>query len=116
VKQLYVSAFHNASEQYLKAVAAVGDGRASLANLTLDTGRPARAGEYSPADKAYVELLRRHEQDHFARMPKALADDMLEHFRNRDAALAFEDSNQEREKILAAVSELESAMPRAAQR
>jgi Zinc dependent phospholipase C len=116
VKQLYFSAFHSASEQYLKAVAAVASGRASFANLTLDTGRPARGGEYSPADKAYVELLRRHAQDHFARMPKALADDMLDHFRNRDAALAFEDSQREREKVLAAVSELESAMPRAAQR
>jgi Zinc dependent phospholipase C len=114
VKQLYFNAFHNASE--LRAVAVVASGRARFANLTLDTGLPSRAGEYSPADKAYVELLRRHAEDHFARMPKALADDMLDHFRNRDAALAFEDSEREREKILAAVSELESAMPRASQR
>ena len=59
-RRLYIDGFHQASEQYRKQVAAVARGRSRLANLNLDTGRPAEAGEYSPADKAYAELLRRH--------------------------------------------------------
>jgi hypothetical protein len=38
----------------------------------------------APADKAYAELLNHHAQDHFAHMPKELADDMLTHFRDRN--------------------------------
>jgi len=85
-------------------------------NLNLDTGRPARAGEYSPADQAYAELLRRHAQDHFTRMPEALFDDMLDHFRDRNTALAFDEYAREREKTLSALNELESATQRGSQR
>mgnify|MGYP001185099039 CR=1 FL=1 len=81
-----------------------------LANLNLDTGRPAEAGEYSLADKAYAELLRRHAQDHFTRMPDALRDDMLNHFHDPRRALTFEESSQDREKTLRALSELQSSV------
>ena len=60
MRQLYINAFHEASEQYRREVSAVAGGGVRLVNLNLDTGRPARAGEYSPADQAYAELLRRH--------------------------------------------------------
>ena len=61
-------------------------GQPWLLNLILDTGLPARAGSYSPADEAYADLLHRHAQGHFSRIPKAVADDLLKHFRDRDAA------------------------------
>jgi hypothetical protein len=77
-----------------------------------NTGQPARAGAYAPADKAYAELLDHHAQNHFAQMPKALADDMLNHFRDRNAALSFEDSHRKREKILAELNDFESAVHR----
>ena len=83
-----------------------------LPNLILDTGAPDRAGAYAPADRAYAELLDHHAQDHFAQMPKALADDMLNHFRDRNAALSFEDSQSKRDKILDEVNQLASAMHR----
>jgi len=81
-----------------------------LANLNLDTGRPAEAGEYSPADKAYAELLRRHALDHFTRMSDALRGDMLNHFRDPHRSLTFEESSRDREKTLRALSELQSSM------
>jgi len=43
-------------------------------------------------------------------MPKDLADDMLGHFRDRDAALRFEDSQKEREKIVQELNEFEAAV------
>jgi hypothetical protein len=109
VKQLYFDAFRNASEQYQKDLAALSAGRLQLANLILDTGRRTKAGEYAPADKAYVALLHRHAQGHFAHMPQGLAGDMLAHFRDRGAALAFEDSERERKKILTELDELEAS-------
>jgi hypothetical protein len=83
VKQLYFHAYRNASNQYVKEISVAESGRMLLPNLILDTGLPDRAGAYAPADRAYAELLDHHAQDHFAHMPKALADDMLRHFRDR---------------------------------
>jgi hypothetical protein len=45
-------------------------------------------------------------------MPKALAGDMLNHFRDRNAALSFEDSQSKRDKILDEVNQLASATHR----
>jgi len=109
VKQLYVVAFHKASEQYRRELGIVAKGQPYLENLNLDLGRPTRAGEYPPVDNAYAELLRDHAKDHFARMPRALADDMLVHFRDREAALTFGESADDREKTLDALAELQSA-------
>jgi Zinc dependent phospholipase C len=106
VQQLYFRAFHNAYQEYVREVGAVANHKAWLMNLNLDTGLIVRAGEYQPADKAYVELLHLHAKDHFARMPSALARNLLEHFQNPDVALACEPNQQEREKTLNEVSEL----------
>ena len=110
VKQFYFRAYRNASAQYLKEISAFEGGRMLLPNLILDTGEPARAGAYPPADRAYAELLDRHAQDHFAHLPKALAHDMLDHFRDRNAALRFEDSQQKREKIVQDLNQFEPAV------
>jgi Zinc dependent phospholipase C len=112
VKQIYFHAYRDASNQYVKEISVVQGGRILLPNLILDTGEPDRAGKYAPADKAYAELLDHHAQDHFARMPKDLAEDMLAHFRDRNAAVSFEDDRTKRARILNEVSELESTTRR----
>jgi len=108
VQRLYFRAYHNASEQYLKEVALLEQGGIVLPNLILDTGEPSRAGVYTPADKTYVELLDRHAKDHFIHMPKALADDMLGHFHEREAALSFEHSQEVRSRTLGEIDELDA--------
>jgi hypothetical protein len=45
-------------------------------------------------------------------MPKALADDMLRHFRDRNAAVSFEDDQSKRAKILNEVNQLASTTHR----
>jgi len=112
VKQLYFHAYRNASNQYVKEISVAESGRMLLPNLILDTGAPDRAGAYAPADRAYAELLDHHAQDHFAHMPKALADDMLRHFRDRNAAVSFEDDQSKRATILAEVNDLASTTHR----
>ena len=112
VKQIYFHAYRNASNQYVKEISVAESGRMLLPNLILDTGAPDRAGAYAPADRAYAELLDHHAQDHFAHMPKALADDMLRHFRDRNAAVSFEDDQSKRAKILDEVNQLASTTHR----
>jgi len=106
VQQMYFHAYRNACEQYLREVSFVAEDKLILPNLILDTGQPSKAGAYEPADNAYVELLDLHAKNHFAHLPKALADDMLNHFSDRNAALAFEKSASERTKTTAEVDEL----------
>jgi hypothetical protein len=108
VKQIYFHAYRNASDQHMKEILTVESGRILLPNLILDTGAPDRTRAYPPADKAYAELLDHHAQDHFAHMPKELADNMLTHFRDR----TFEDDQSKRAKILAEVNELQSTTHR----
>lgn len=110
VKQFYFRAYLNALDQYLKEVSAAETGKMVLPNLILDTGEQAHAGTYAPADKAYAELLDHHAKDHFAHVPKALADDMLGHFRDRDAALSFEDSQKRRAEIVLELNEFQAAV------
>jgi zinc dependent phospholipase C len=112
VQQLYFRAFRNASEQYLKEIAALENGKMLLPDLILDTGERARPGAYPPANKAYLELLDRHARNHFAHMPPALVKDLLRHFNDRDAALRFVDSRREREKIVQELNQFEAAVQR----
>jgi zinc dependent phospholipase C len=110
VQELYFSAYRNASTRYLKEVSQLAQGRTLvLPNLLLDTGDPDRGGTYGPADKAYADLLDLHAKDHFVRMPEELADDILNHFRDRKAALSFEGDTNRRDRLLSEVNELSHA-------
>jgi hypothetical protein len=106
VQKFYFDAYRNAFKQYLREVAFVADGKILLPNLILDTGAPDRAGTYEPADKAYAALLELHAKDHFARMPRLLALDVLRHFQDRTAAVSFEDNRTRRDKLVSEVNEL----------
>jgi hypothetical protein len=110
VQQFYFRAYRNASEQYVKEIATLQKGRMLLPDLILDTGEPARVGAYPPADKAYAELLDRHARENFANMPAPLAEDMLRHFHNRDAALKFEDDPKKRAKIVEELNQFDVAI------
>jgi hypothetical protein len=110
VKQLYFHAYRDASDQFVKQISAAKSGRKLLPDLILDTGEPDRPGTYVPADKTYVALLDHHAKDHFAHMPKALADDLLRHFGDRDAAIRFENSPSKREKIIQELNEFKTAV------
>jgi hypothetical protein len=59
-----------------------------------------------------MELLQLHAKDHFARMPKGLTADMLSHFRDPGASLAYEKNSSQRQKDLEVVNEFKSAMQR----
>ncbi len=110
VQQMYFHAYRNACAQYLREVSFVSRDEIFLPNLILDTGQPPIPGAYEPADHAYAELLDLHAKDRFAHLPTALAGDMLNHFSDRNAALAFEKSDTQRRKTTAEVDALARAI------
>ena len=110
VRRLYFGAFHQASEQYRQELAKLSGPAPWFPNLILDTGKIDQPGAYSPADQAYAELLRKHAEDHFAHVPKPLAQDLRKHFADRKAALSFKESDKDREETIAALNQFDSTM------
>ena len=111
VRLLYFGAFHKASEQYRLELAKLNVREPELPDLILDTGGPDQTGTYPQADKAYADYsLRRHAKDHFTHVPKTLADDLQKHFHDRNAALKFEESENDQQETLSALNEFEVTM------
>lgn len=59
-----------------------GDDPATIANLDLDTGEPARLGTYALADESYEELLRRITETPNRIVPEDLKQHLLEYYRD----------------------------------
>jgi len=59
---LFNDSLADTRRRYAEALAAVGEGRLHLTNTNFDTGRPARPGEYTLADKTRQELGERVER------------------------------------------------------
>ena len=110
VKILFFGAYGKASQAYQKDLSKIPTQKLELPNLNLDTGIPDKPGGYPPADEAWASLLRIHAKDHFARMPKDLADDMAKHFADRDTALKLIDDDNDRQETSTALEEFESKM------
>ena len=60
-----------ARDRFVAALTLVRDGRLQLPNTDLDTGQPARHGEYRLADDTYAEWLHRLAERQFAGVPDA---------------------------------------------
>ncbi len=58
-ERLFLVSFQGATERYRELLEGARRGPLELKNDNLDTGRPARSGEYLPADKAYSKLLKK---------------------------------------------------------
>jgi hypothetical protein len=61
-ERLFNDSLIETRRRYAEALAAVGEGRLHLSNTNFDTGRPARPGEYTLADKTSQELLQRQNE------------------------------------------------------
>jgi len=61
-ERLFNDSLADTRRRYAEALAAVGEGRLHLTNTNFDTGRPARPGEYTLADKTRQELGERVER------------------------------------------------------
>jgi hypothetical protein len=64
-ERLFMEGFNATVTRYKALLAALRDGRLHLEDVNLDTGRAARAGDYSLADRTFSELLDRLAQHKF---------------------------------------------------
>jgi hypothetical protein len=79
-ERLYMDAFTQTVEAYRGALRKVRAGSLSLGELDLDTGHPARSGEYQLADRAFEQLLKRLAERRFEGLSADLRARILEFY------------------------------------
>ena len=85
-ERLFAQSFATVRERYRAAVTALAAGRRiDLENTNIDTGKPARMGEYPLADEAYAELLEKLASRRFAGTSAALRRDIERFYTGFDA-------------------------------
>jgi hypothetical protein len=76
-RQRFERASARIGAEYRTLVTRAAERRIEVANVNLDTGRPARHGDYEPADHAYAQLLDELAERRFADVPPGLRADVL---------------------------------------
>ena len=76
-ERLFVKSYVATLERYRSLLEEVIQGRLSLPNEDLDTGRATRLAEYALADKSYARLLDELSDRGFGSVPPALREDIL---------------------------------------
>jgi hypothetical protein len=71
-EKLFTDSLADTRARYASELTAAGGGRLNLANTNFDTGKPAKHGDYSLADKTYAELLDTLKDRKFANVPDGL--------------------------------------------
>lgn len=107
---MYVKSFGVAVQRY---TALVGESTAvtdpPLPNTDLDTGKPARLGEYGLADKTYAKLLDRLADQHFSGITPELQANILSFYADPSVPNASKNDPKEWQKVQAELVALRSA-------
>jgi hypothetical protein len=83
-EHLFLDSFTSTRERFRESLDALRNGRLTLPNTDLDTGRPTVRGEYSLADATYDELLDKLADRKFADVPASLSANMVAYYGNAD--------------------------------
>jgi hypothetical protein len=110
VQQQFVTALDHAVARYQATVPRVTK-KQPLENDILDTGRPARAGEYEPADEAYVALMDKLAEKDFADVPPALRVAILRFYSCSAGCLVVPGDREEAKDTRRKLAELAAAVP-----
>jgi hypothetical protein len=106
----FIQSFIRAREMYGSALDGVGSGRNHFPNVNFDTGQPIRYGDYSLADRTYVELLKKLQGRRFANVTAALGTSLLKYFGDRPPNNVPPKQLKDWQKIQPALTSLRSAM------
>jgi hypothetical protein len=79
-ENLFLQSFRVTVNKYTLLLAAQRQGKLELPDTNFDTGLPTRKGDYRMADRAYLELLRRLDREHFHNLTPNLQKNMLTFF------------------------------------
>jgi len=109
-RQRFEQASARIGAEYRTLVTSAENRRLQVASVNLDTGRPARHGDYEPADHAYAQLLDKLAERRFTDVPPGLRADVLRFYAS-DVAAATKDDDDRARNIRRELAEL-AAVPR----
>ncbi len=108
-EKMFLASFDTTLRRYRDLLAQAGRGELTFANRNFDTGEPVHAGDYPLADRAYAELLERHEKKDFRQMPPALRSDILSYFADLSRPFATKKDKRDWQRTVRALDRLKTA-------
>jgi len=87
-EDIYIASVNHTLDDYRSLLAKAGHNKLNLPDTDFDTGRPARAGEYSLADETYGHLLDQLAKKNFEQISPDLAASILSFYQNPIAPIA----------------------------
>jgi hypothetical protein len=112
-ERLFMESFNTTLDRYRESLRNVRAGRLELDNSDLDTGRPARAGEYRLADEAYAKFVRKLADNKFEGVTSDVRENILAFYANLDAPIATKRDKDDWRKTLRAIEALKMTEARA---
>jgi hypothetical protein len=105
-EDLYIRSVDLTVEDYSRLLQKENHGDLHLENLDFDTGRPARAGEYTLADKTYARLLNDLSKHGLASISPAMRDDILHFYGDMNAPIVTKKDKKAWRQLLEQLSNL----------
>jgi Zinc dependent phospholipase C len=107
---LFISSFKSTVQRYTELVGAMPNAAdPALQDDDLDTGKPARLGEYGLADKTYAELLHRLRTQKFAGLTPELQRNILSFFQETSVPNSIESDSREWQRVQTELAALRTA-------
>ncbi|MDR3695112.1 zinc dependent phospholipase C family protein [Mucilaginibacter sp.] len=110
-EKLFVRSFDTVIVHYDDELNRLHNHAIDLKDMDYDTGKPTMPGEYGLADKTYVELLDKLQDNKFIEMTKSLQQNLLNFYNNADTTQFAQKYSADWKKTSLALQELKAATP-----
>lgn len=110
-EDMYIKSINATVESYAGMLRDVKQPDFRLVNLDFDTGREAKAGEYSLADKTYAHLLDDISKDDFGQVTAEMKANILKFYAEARAPVATKDDKKSWEKVQGELDKLKTHVP-----
>jgi hypothetical protein len=109
VEQLFMKSFDQAAKDYRHDLDQASVRTLHLENTNFDVGKATKPGEYSLQDETYAFWLERLAKNDFKGMTPEVAHDILEYFRDPNAAISRMTKKIDRQRVLTELEGLKRA-------
>jgi hypothetical protein len=112
-EDLYFKSINTTVDQYRIYLQQVSASSLELVNADFDTGKPAKAAEYSLADNTYAKLLSQLADHKFSLTSPKLRDNILAFYSDLSLPLQTKKDSAQWQSVLASLDQLKSTTPNA---
>jgi hypothetical protein len=110
-EEMYVKSMNSTADQYRRFLEQVRNGKVTLPNRDLDSGKPAVSAEYSLADETYADLLDQLSDDDFRMTSADLRKDILAFYAGGVSPAVFRKDKAREERLIKQLNELKAWTP-----